>query len=71
MFLLLKVLVSKFRKNIKFALQDSISKQLTDVLSRHFWDSNVTQWAFNNLIVSVFVLRMGHAELETHDFAKL
>lgn len=55
MFLGIKSLVSRCGHKMQFGQSDAQSRRLTDVLSRHFWDSNYTQWALNNLICSLLV----------------
>lgn len=37
-------------------MQDSKTESLTDALSKHIWDSCVTQWAFNNLFITIFIM---------------
>lgn len=39
LFLTLKSFMSICMNGIKFSMQDERSKNLTDVLSRHYWDS--------------------------------
>lgn len=54
-FMFTKSILSRFGKKIKNSIVDERCAKLTDALSKHQWDSYVTQWAVNNFLVSIFV----------------
>lgn len=53
--LLIKTVLSRCREKLKFKITDVRSESLSDVLSRHYWDTCMVQCAFTNLLATIFV----------------